>query len=57
MRKLFKEKRRDAEEMSGENTRGFVARLQAKSVANANTLSFMERKYMEAADRVAKRKK
>ena len=44
--------------MTEESTfRGFVARLQAKSIANANKLSFMERKYMEAADRVAKRKK
>ena len=37
--------------------RGFVARLQAKSIADAEKLSFMECKYMEAADRVAKRKK
>ena len=56
MRKLFKEKRRDAEEMIEENTRGFVARLQAKSVEDSRKLSFMERKYIEAVERVKKRK-
>ena len=56
MCKLFKEKRRDAEEMIEENTRGFVARLQAKSAADGEKLSYMERKYKEAVERVKKRK-
>ena len=38
--------------MTEENTRGFVARLQAKSVVDR---SFMERKYIEAAERVKKK--
>ena len=36
--------------------RGFVARLQAKSVADGEKLSYMERKYMEVAERVKKKK-
>ena len=54
MCKLFKEKRRDAEEMTEENTRGFVARLQTKS--DSGELSFMENKYIEAIERIKKRK-
>lgn len=43
--------------MSEEPTlRGFVARLQAKSVVDGEELSYMERKYIEAAERVKKRK-
>ena len=34
---------------------GFVARLQIKS--DSGELSYMERKYMEAAERVKKKKK
>ena len=33
---------------------GFVARLQAKSVADSEELSYSEQKYLEAMDRVAK---
>ena len=35
--------------------RGFVARLQAKSVADSEGLSYPEQKYLEAMDRVAER--
>ena len=35
--------------------RGFVARVRAKSDADSEGLSYTERKYIEAADRVAKR--
>ena len=35
--------------------RGFIARLQAKSAADAK-LSYAERKYVEAVERVAKKK-
>ena len=36
---------------------GFVARLQAKLVTDGEELSYMERKYIEAAERIAKKKK
>jgi len=36
--------------------RGFVARLQEKSTAGGEKLSYMERKYIEAAERVARKK-
>ena len=36
---------------------GFVARMQAKSVTDGEELSYMERKYIEAAERIKKRKK
>jgi len=36
--------------------RGFVARLQAKSDTNSEGLTFMERKYKEAVERIKKRK-
>ena len=36
--------------------RGFVARLQAKSVTDGEELSYMERKYIEATERVKKKK-
>ena len=35
---------------------GFIARLQAKSAADGEGLSYMERKYIEAAKRIEKRK-
>ena len=35
--------------------RGFVARVQAKSAADSEELSYVERKYIEAIERVAKR--
>ena len=39
--------------MSEEPTlRGFVARLQAKSVADGEGVSFMERKYLATANRL-----
>ena len=41
--------------MTEENTRGFVARLQAKS--DSEGLSYIERKYKEAVERVAKKEK
>ena len=41
--------------MSEETTRGFIARLQAKSAADAK-LSYAECKYAEAVERVAKKK-
>lgn len=36
--------------------RGFVARVQAKSAADSEELSYMERKYLKAMERVKKRK-
>ena len=41
--------------MSEEDIRGFIARLQAKSAADAE-LTYAERKYAEAVERVAKKK-
>ena len=35
--------------------RGFVARLQAKSATDGERLSYSERKYVEAVERVAKK--
>ena len=35
--------------------RGFVARLQAKSAVDGEGLSYPERKYVEAVERVAKK--
>lgn len=36
--------------------RGFVARLQAQRTADSEKLSYVERKYLEAVERVKKRK-
>ena len=36
--------------------RGFIARLRAKSAADGEGLSYPERKYAEAVERVAKKK-
>jgi len=36
--------------------RGFIARLQAKSDTNSEGLTFMERKYKEAVERVKNKK-
>ena len=41
-------------EMTEENTRGFVACLQIKS--DSGELSYMERKYLAAAERIKKKK-
>lgn len=35
---------------------GFIARLQAKSDTNSEGLSFIERKYIEAVEKIKKRK-
>ena len=35
--------------------RGFVARVQAKSATDSESLSYPEQKYLEAMDRVAKK--
>ena len=43
--------------MTEENTRGFVARLQAKSAADGEELSYMEYKYLAAAERVKKKER
>ena len=40
----------------GPTLRGFISRLQAKSATDGEGLSYMERKYMEAAERVKKKK-
>ena len=41
--------------MTSEPTlRGFVARVQAKSATDSEGLSYLEQKYLEAMDRVAK---
>ena len=37
--------------------RGFIARMQTKSDSDGEELSYMERKYIEAAERIKKRKK
>lgn len=36
--------------------RGFVARVQAKSAVDGEKVSYMERKYLKAVERVAKKK-
>ena len=43
--------------MTEENTHGFVARLQAKSAADGEKLSYMEREYIEAVERVKKKER
>lgn len=36
--------------------RGFIARLQAKSVEDSKKLSFIERKYIETMEKIKKKK-